>query len=295
MLRALTPSIAGVIPQYQGVLQNCDVWARLLAKEKATWYWGGSMLGDFIQFFKFMWAWVLTIFWSSAQLFFMVIGLGRWSWEFIPYTWSVMAFSALGIRISVKNEEKLVGPAVFVLNHQSLIDVVLVPYILPRKVLHVVKSELRKVPVFGPAVCNTGAISVDRKNIIAAMKSIEEGVRSMPEGYSVMVFPEGTRSEDGRLRPFKKGFAYIAMEGKLPIIPIGIAGAIDSCGHMAAMPRPGLIECTVGDAIDTSDWTQDNLREKVAEVKEAVRLLQGESEKRRYGRVLYAEPSPQVI
>lgn len=246
------------------------------------------MSGDFIQFFKFMWAWFLTVFWSSAQLFFMVVGLGRWSWEFIPYTWSAMAFWALGIRVHVVGQERLNGPAVFVLNHQSLIDVVLVPNILPRKVLHVVKAEIRKVPFFGPAVCNTGAISVDRKNIISAIKSIQEGVRKMPEGYSVMVFPEGTRSEDGRLRKFKKGFAHIAMAGKMPVIPIGIAGAIDSCGSGVAMPRPGVIECTVGAPIDTSDWTQENLPQKVAEVRETVRALQAESEKRRYGKIVHA-------
>ena len=253
------------------------------------------MIGDFIQFFKFVWAWVLTIFWSSAQLFFMMVGFGRWSWEIIPHTWSRMVLSALGVRISVKYEEKLVGPAVFVLNHQSLIDVMLVPNILPPKVLHVVKSELRKIPFFGPAVCNMGAISVDRQNIVAAMKSIEQGVGSMPVGYSVMVFPEGTLSQDGRLRPFKKGFAYIAMAGNLPVIPIGIAGAIDSCGYKMVVPRPGLIECTVGDPINTGDWTEENVTEKVAEVREAIRALQAESEKRRYGRVIHAEPSAQVI
>lgn len=246
------------------------------------------MFADFIQFFRFVWAWILTVFWSSAQLFFMIIGLGRWSWEFIPHRWSVMAFGAVRVRVNVVGEERLKGPAVFVLNHQSLIDVALVPYILPRKVLHVVKAELRKVPVFGPAVCKTGAISVNRKNNVAAIKSIREGVRTMPEGYSIMVFPEGTRSRDGKIRSFKKGFAHIAMAAELPVIPIGIAGAIDSCGAGVAMPRPGLIECTVGAPIDTSDWEQADLANKVAEVREAVRELQAESEKRRYGEILYA-------
>ncbi len=244
---------------------------------------------------RFILAWVITIGMSSLQLVFTAVGFGRWAWEWIPHAWSVMTFAALGVKIRVEGAEHLKGPAVFVLNHQSLLDVALVPYILPREILYVVKKELNSVPIFGPAVCKMGAIAVDRRNTAAAVKSIEEGLGRMPGSYSVMVFPEGTRSRDGRVGTFKKGFAHIASVGKLPVIPIGIAGAIDCCGYNEAMPRPGVIECTVGPPIDTDGWTVDTVKDRIPEVEEVVRRLAHLSKERLVERPVCLETAAQAV
>lgn len=248
-----------------------------------------------VRVLRFILAWVITIGMSSLQLVCTALGCGRWGWERIPHAWSVMTFAALGVKVRVKGAEHLKGPAVFVLNHQSLLDVALVPYILPREILYVVKKELQSVPIFGPAVCKMGAIAVDRRNTAAAVKSIKEGLAQMPGSYSVMVFPEGTRSLDGRVGAFKKGFAHIASVGKLPVIPIGIAGAYDCCGYNEAVPRPGVIECTVGAPIRTDDWTVDTVNDRIPEVEKVVRGLASLSQERLAERPLCMETSAQAV
>ena len=223
-------------------------------------------------------AWAITIVMSSLQLFFTLVGMGRWSWEFIPYYWSVMIFATLGIQVNVVGIEKLAGPAIFVMNHQSLVDVVLVPRILPRKILYVVKKELEKIPFFGPAVCSTGAIAVNRRDPVAAISSINEGLARLSHQCSVMVFPEGTRTSDGEVKDFKKGFLHIARASGLPVIPVGISGAMDCCGYQELVPRPGLIECTVGDPIKMC--ADEDMEMAIARVRDRVCDLETQSRRR---------------
>jgi 1-acyl-sn-glycerol-3-phosphate acyltransferase len=121
------------------------------------------------------------------------------------------------------------GGALLVANHQSFLDPLIVGVALRRPVSYVARDSLFRIPLVGWVVRNTYVIPINRE--AASADSIREAVRRMHQGFLLGVFPEGTRSRDGRIGEIKPGFIALARRGKLPIVPIGISGAY------RAMPR----------------------------------------------------------
>ena len=205
----------------------------------------------------------------------------RYMWLTTCSPWARGTLWLGGIHLDVEGRENLAGPAVFVSNHQSMIETVFLPALLPRTVKFVAKKELEHIPLWGWAFASGGAIMIDRKDPQGAVHSIREGVKTLPAGWSVAVFPEGTRSADGSLRQFKKGAFHIAMAAHLPIVPIGIAGARDVMPKYGRLLRPGAVYVTVGRPIPTDTWTLDTLDEHIAEVRSAVAAGMERSTRRR--------------
>ncbi|MDR3764727.1 MAG: lysophospholipid acyltransferase family protein [Acidobacteriota bacterium] len=141
-----------------------------------------------------------------------------------------------GLRVTVFGREQL-DPAkayLFMANHTSNLDPPLITPELPRRVSIMAKQELFRIPLFGRAMRAGEFIAVNRKNRSAAIDSVRQAVRTLQSGLGMMVFPEGTRSRDGRLLPFKKGPFHLAMEASVPVVPITIVGTHD------AWPKGGL-------------------------------------------------------
>ena len=202
-------------------------------------------------------------------------------WTTVCHRWGQGTLWLGGVGLDVVGRTNLAGPAVFVSNHQSMIETVFLPTLLPRTVKFVAKKELERIPLWGWAFAAGGAIMIDRKDPQGAVHSIREGVRQLPPGWSVAVFPEGTRSPDGTLRPFKKGAFHIAMAARLPVVPIGIAGSRDVMPKHGRLLRPSTAFVTVGDPIRTEHWRLETLDEHVAEAHAAVRRCMDRSEERR--------------
>lgn len=95
------------------------------------------------------------------------------------------------------------------------------------------------MPLWGAVVGRAGLILIDRKDRHRAILNISEGMKSLPRGYSVAVFPEGTRSPDGEMKRFKIGAVHMALASGLPVIPIGIDGAMAVNPDQTLLPRPG--------------------------------------------------------
>ena len=130
-----------------------------------------------------------------------------------------------GIRVEVRNREKMpAGQAVvFMANHQSNADPpALFPCLPP--VLVLVKKEMFSIPVFGRAMRLRGFVPVDRSRRERAIEAVDEAARSLQAGNSFVIFPEGTRSPDGRLQPLKKGGFIMALKAGAPIVPVSISG-----------------------------------------------------------------------
>lgn len=163
---------------------------------------------------------------------------------------AAMAVRVAGIRVEVAGREKIErGRAVvFMANHQSNCDPPTIVGILP-PVLILVKEELFRVPILGRAMRLRGFIPVDRRTREKAIRSIDAAVTALAAGHSFLVFPEGTRSPDGRLLPFKKGVFMMAVKARAPIQPISISGAhkIMPKGSMAL--RAGKLRITFHDVI----------------------------------------------
>ena len=116
-------------------------------------------------------------------------------------------------------------PYLFMSNHQSLYDIPILFTALKGRLRMVAKKELFSVPIWGPALQVSEFISIDRKDRYKAVQSLKEAARIMQSGINVWMAPEGTRSRDGKLLPFKKGGFMLALETGAQIVPVAIRGA----------------------------------------------------------------------
>jgi len=181
--------------------------------------------------------------------------------------WGRWMCAVLGIRLQVEGREHLDQPAVIVANHQSLLEGFIVPAVVTPRTRMVGKKELGRIPFFGWAYRATGQILIDRRDSTGARATLDASLANLPPGVSVYVCPEGTRSQDGTLLPFKKGAFHIAMQLRLPVVPLTLDGAHQVLPKNAWLPRPGTVRVRISPPIDTRDWTVDRLDEHVAEVR----------------------------
>lgn len=132
-----------------------------------------------------------------------------------------------GVRVEIKGLERFDPKLtyIYMCNHTSNLDPPIVVPLIPRRTSVLVKKELFRVPVLGRAMRLGDLVPVDRANREAAIASVERAAVVMNKGLNMTVFPEGTRSHDGKLLPFKKGPFYLAMETGVPILPMTIVGS----------------------------------------------------------------------
>jgi 1-acyl-sn-glycerol-3-phosphate acyltransferase len=111
-------------------------------------------------------------------------------------------------------------------NHESALDILLGFVAIPNKTVFLAKKELFKIPIFGWAMKAAGMIKIDRQNPDIARKSVDNAVDILVNSsFSTLIYPEGTRSQNGELLPFKKGGFILAIRSQLPIVPVTILGA----------------------------------------------------------------------
>ena len=135
-------------------------------------------------------------------------------------------------------------------NHVSNLDPPIVIPALPGRTSVLVKKEVFKIPILGRAMRMAALVPVDRSNREAAIASIGRAAEVMRGGIHMAIFPEGTRSPDGRLLPFKKGPFYLAFETGLPVVPLTVAGTYDMMPKGSFKIRPGVARVIFHDPID---------------------------------------------
>lgn len=163
--------------------------------------------------------------------------------------WSRMYLAVAGIKVRVDGLERIMSPPyVFMCNHQSALDIYALLARLPLSFKWIAKRQLFSIPVVGWAMRKAGYISIDRENAREALKAIEEASRKIREGTNIIIFPEGTRSADGQLLPFKKGGFTLALRAMVPVVPIGIYGSSVLQPKGSSLPRQkGVIYIEIGD------------------------------------------------
>lgn len=177
---------------------------------------------------------------------------------FFPWTWLTGSANALyatamwiarnglrlaGVHVEIEGKEHIDPGAtyIFMCNHVSNLDPPVLIVNLPRRSSVLVKKELFQVPILGQAMRLGDLVPVDRRNREAAVNSMREAEAVMAKGLNMMVFPEGTRSRDGRLLPFKKGPFYLAMDSGVPVVPVTILGSETLMPKGSSLIHPGRV------------------------------------------------------
>jgi len=154
-------------------------------------------------------------------------------------------------------------------NHQSNFDIPVLQAYLSTHFKWLAKAELFKIPFFGYVLKRAGYLSIDRSDRVSAVKSLKKATEIIRSGVSVLIFPEGTRSQDGNIRPFKKGGFVLAVDAGVPVVPVIINGTWSIMSKKGILIRPGNVILEITEPIETSNYTRkikDELLERVRNV-----------------------------
>lgn len=182
---------------------------------------------------------------------------------------SELALAAAGVTLEVHGQENLwaARPAVFVFNHQSQLDVLILSALLRSDFTGVAKKELSRDPVFAPIGWLADIAYVDRADSAQARAALEPAVDSLRNGRSLVIAPEGTRSATPRLLPFKKGAFHVAMQAGVPMVPIVIRNAGELMRPHSLLLSKGRLQVAVLPPVSTAKWTVKNLGKQVEKVR----------------------------
>ena len=193
---------------------------------------------------------------------------GRWQHAFARI-WSWLILRTSGIRTRAEGLENLTGlkTAIYCANHQSAMDIPILFVNLPVQFRFVAKRSLFKLPFLGWHLTRSGHIPVDRGRPKGARMSLDAAARKIRAGSSVLLFPEGHRSRDGKLLPLRPGSFYLAIQSGVPIVPITLNGTRAALKPDTYHVRSGLTEMIVHPPIATSTLTRDDVDALAAKVK----------------------------
>ena len=181
-----------------------------------------------------------------------------------------IATALTGCELEVTGEENLwtSRPCIFVFNHQSKADVMILAKLIRRDMGGVAKKEVRDTPIIGKLMELAGTVFIDRANAGSAIKAMAPLIDAVKnDGKSIVIAPEGTRTLSPKLGPFKKGAFHMAIQAGVPMVPIVIHNAGDVAPKNEFLMRPAKVRVDVLPAVDTSKWSARTMNQHVAEVR----------------------------
>jgi 1-acyl-sn-glycerol-3-phosphate acyltransferase len=206
--------------------------------------------------------------------------------QIYPRFWAIFLTRIAGVGIRVTGMENIDKQTTYVFagNHTSQFDIYSFQARFPHDFRWIAKKELFAIPIFGLAMRKVGFISIDRSHGRKALKSLNKAAKRIADGSSVLIFPEGTRSKNGRLHPFKTGAILLAIKSGVPVVPVGFNNVSRVLPKGKLLPRGGEIEIRIGKPIPTADYTTKDkqtlaamLHDRVAELLDPVHLPDDES------------------
>jgi 1-acyl-sn-glycerol-3-phosphate acyltransferase len=205
---------------------------------------------------------ILLLFFWPLGIRKPLLGLGKWAMSLGP--------KVLGIHVAVSGRDRIdpQTPYIFMANHLSFLDGPLLFWLIPQFIRVILKKQVFRIPVVGQGMRYVGFVPVDRKGVRGGRKSIEKASLLMRErGYSFLIFPEGTRSRDGRIQPFKRGGFFLALESRAPIIPISINGTDELMPRGKMFVGRGNVRVVFHQPVLVEGYAQQNMQGLIDRVK----------------------------
>lgn len=222
--------------------------------------------------FIFLWTVLVTVLFATLVILASFISKSDKTPHNIARVWAKCLLLASGIKVTVKGLSNI-NPAesyIFMPNHVSNFDI---PVLLAHLLVQfrwLAKAELFKIPVFGHAMQRAGYISIDRSNRTSAIRSLKTAGKMIRNGLSVLIFPEGTRSYDNNIQPFKKGGFVLALDSGIPIVPVIIHGTWPIMPKKQILVKPGNVVLEVAKPIDTSNYTVKTIGDLMEKVRTVI-------------------------
>lgn len=192
-------------------------------------------------------AFTATILASLFTIIVCALGGGNKITYYIAKWWAkIMCWSSL-VRVTVKGRENINAKTsyVFVANHQGAYDIFAIYGHLGHNFKWMMKKSLEKIPLVGYACRQAGQIFVDNSSPAAVRKTMEDAEKRLKGGMSLVAFPEGTRSRNGKMRPFKRGAYQLAVEFGLPVVPVSISGSYEIMPKDSKISKWGHVIITI--------------------------------------------------
>ncbi len=223
---------------------------------------------------------VVTIILSAIALLISLFDKQGRALHRMAQFWAKIHLMTSGIQVSVIGLENISSPPyIFMCNHQSALDIFSLLNGLPVQFKWIAKRELFYIPFLGWAMKRAGYISLDRKHPREAIKAMDDAAKKIREGTNIIIFPEGTRSKDGHLLPFKKGGFSLALRAKVPIVPVGISGSNRLQPKGSFIPnQKGVIYLRIGKPVETAQGSRSAKTEIMMTVRQAIEGLMTEKE-----------------
>jgi 1-acyl-sn-glycerol-3-phosphate acyltransferase len=212
---------------------------------------------------------LLTIIMSAAAIVSALITRSSASAQRIARLWARMLLFIGGVRLKVEGREHLNPrrPYIFAANHQSQFDIFALLAAVPVPFSWLAKEELFRIPLLGPAMKGAGYIPINRTDRRAAFASIDQAAARVRDGTSIVIFPEGTRSLDGKLQAFKKGGFFLAIKSRQPVVPVSISGSFRVLAKRSFLVHRGPIRVHFSPPVPTDTCSPADKDWLIAEVR----------------------------
>ncbi len=215
-----------------------------------------------------LWAFIISFFDKDGSL------IHRWC--AVPWAKTILFMCGVKLEVSgIENIRKDI-PYIYMSNHQSYFDIFTLLAGLPVDFKFILKKELMKIPILGTAMKGARYISLDREDGRKAIEGMNTAADRIRAGASVLIFPEGTRSEDGVIGEFKKGGFHLALKSGCDIVPVAIVKSRDIVPKGSLKVNRGTIYFRIGKAIPVTDYSKREMNTLIQRVREAVMELNRE-------------------
>jgi 1-acyl-sn-glycerol-3-phosphate acyltransferase len=210
-----------------------------------------------------------TIVMATLSLALSLFDRGGRLQHWCARTWCRMIAVTAGARIIVRGLENLPRDqaCVVIANHQSYLDIPAIWGYLPLQFRILARRNLFYIPFLGWFLWRAGHIPVDRENARSAVANVKRAVDKLNSGCSIVIFPEGTRSDDGALQEFKGGGFKIALKAGVPIVPVTIIGTARVLKKNSLVFHPGRVEVIVDPPLQTTEYNNRTLPDLIAETR----------------------------